>query len=104
MDKGNKWVRFILIILSLAIVALWIRVEILNPSLEEYEYITINLDNKNIWKYEVYDYICSDNVHTSYYRFDKSFYASTWRDGNIPHSKGSCFVKIKRGHQSESEK
>lgn len=71
----------------------------------ETKIIEVNLvDNNYIYKSgNILGFICDDNVYygkVNYYfskiiPFGKDFlYLSTWRDGNIPHSTGKCYIKV----------
>ena len=92
----------ILIILTLLISSICLIILIPKP---QYEYYTklIEIDNTNTGYIDgkVVDYLCSDNVYVDGWSIsDGWFYASTWRDGKVPHSKGECFVKVRRTKHS----
>jgi len=101
MKKINQLSKFWKgIILATFIISIFCLALLIKPQLPSYSYTTklIILDNTNTVNIDgkVVDYICDENVYVSRLTISYGhFYASTWRDGKVPHSYGECFVKIK---------
>lgn len=103
MGKNNCKLYFIGIVVLILLCTSFIYIQLPNyiqlpkkHCYTKYEYKTeyFTLDDSNLIKnLEVIDYLCSPNVKTSNIPSQKHFYASTWRDGNIPHSEGECMIK-----------
>lgn len=59
----------------------------------------IEVNNTNHILQNVEDYICDSNVYVDnffyIYKFDGEIYVSTWDDGRIPNSNGTCAIKVR---------
>jgi len=105
--KCNKLaVAVSIIILFIVCIGLSIMITYLNKGLDElkqlaiqeteYKYTFIELNDKNKIFSNVEAYLCSNEVDTQYLKKANGYlYISTWKDGKVPHSIGSCYIKIK---------
>ena len=95
----------VILVICLFFSSLALLIAILPEKDYENKIIKIELDDRNFIynSGKIKGLICDNNVYVDgqyyvykFFPFGNDYaYLSTWRDGNIPHSKGVCYLKVR---------